>query len=493
MKFRLSFKIFLISLSVTIVCFASVTILFWISNDRFMGYIQQKEMARIEYLAETLVDFYKKNIGWGSLVGNLDLWNALMKTGWTEDEYILETRKEYSPIYDTPTIIVTYQRSNLPIPIWDPLNLGPRICLFDEHKEYIIGVNKIPIEECSLLPIELDKENIGWLGLGKGEKFFQPLEQAFRKDQTLIFLIMGGGFLFLLSLIVFLFSKHMLIPINRLVEASKALTKLNFKIRIPVKSSDEIGELINCFNEMAQKLEDYEKNQNQWLSDISHELRTPLSALLCEIELLQDGIRKADNESLVSLAHETKHLIRLVNDLRDLSLAETGELPMKKKLIKPLPILSQKINIFQKLFKSNDLSIVVDLEPAAADIQIIGDPDRLIQLFSNIFENAINHTEKPGVMKIKQGHNRDNIRFIFEDSGPGVPDEALPYLFNRLYRLDRSRSRTTGGSGLGLAICKSIVEMHKGKIRAQNVQGGGLMIEILLPIEPSPVILGRSI
>jgi two-component system sensor histidine kinase BaeS len=483
MKFNLSVKIFLVSLLVTISCVASMLVALKVSNDKFEDYIRLKEMDKLGYLTDTLVTFYAENEGWASLKENRGLWSSLLESGWTERDSVTTVRERPEAITDDFTIMVIYQSGTYPVPIWDPSNLGPRIGLFDEEKKFIVGISSdIQIEECSLLPIDIAEKTVGWLGLREGPRLSHPLDQSFIRNQSIIFYIMGGTILFVLLVIAVLFSKHMLTPINRLSEGTNALTSLNFKVRIPVESSDELGNLAERFNKMAKKLEDYELNQQRWLSDISHELRTPLSVLIGEIEALQDGIRKADKASFKSLCDEARHLEKLVNDLHDLSLAEAGAVQIKREVIKPLPILTQAVDIFQNRFQSNDMSIEVDLDPKAADLKLIGDNDRLMQLFSNILENAINYTKKPGRLIIRQTNTEDLIKFIFQDSGPGVNEEALPRLFDRLYRSDPSRSRGTGGSGLGLAICKSLVEIHNGKINAQNVEGGGLMIEIVLPL-----------
>ena len=282
--------------------------------------------------------------------------------------------------------------------------------------------------------------------------------------------------------IAFLLSRHLLAPIKRLSEAAEALGDRNFSTRIPVVSKDELGTLAIRFNTMAEKLETYERNQQQWLSDISHELRTPLSVLIGEIEALQDGIRKPDKASLSSLCAEARHLSKIVNDLHYLSLSEAGTAPMEMNIIKPLPVLSQAIYFFQNRMVNNEMSVEVLLDPAAADLQMKGDRDRLMQLFTNLLENALNHTNKPGALTIRQTNSGRQLTIIFEDTGPGVSELALPRLFDRLYRADPSRNRKTGNSGLGLAICKTIVENHNGKILAQNSEKGGLKIEIRLPV-----------
>jgi two-component system sensor histidine kinase BaeS len=300
----------------------------------------------------------------------------------------------------------------------------------------------------------------------------------------MIIFITGGIILLASSLFALIFSRHLLRPIRLLADATKALTQRNFGIRIHVQSSDELGNLAERFNFMAKKMEDYEQNQLQWLSDISHELRTPLSVLIGEIEAIQDGVRKADEKSLKSLCDEAKHLEKLVNDLHTLSLAEAGAISMKMVSVKPISMLNEVLYHFKNRIEGSEMSLDVSLKPKSDELTVMGDPLRLVQLFSNIIENALIHTEKPGRLIIKQTNTKDKISLIFEDTGPGVPEESLPRLFERLYRTDSSRSRMTGGSGLGLAICKSIVELHHGTIQAQNGDEGGLKIEIMLPLEP---------
>ena len=364
-----------------------------VSNKKFDRYIQEKEGQRLQYLAEALVVFYSENGGWGSLKENFDLWDTILEKGWLKKELGNSPDNQETKEIDIITII--YQDNYMP-PVWDPLNLGPRICLLDENKKYIIGRNTDPIEKCSLLQIELEGKTIGWLSIKEGPKLYQPLDRAFQQNQLKLLYIIGGVYLFILISITFLFSKQILRPITQLSEATKKLGHLDFNTRIPVKSSDELGELAMQFNNMTQKLEDYERNQKQWLTDISHELRTPLSVLICEIDALDDGIRKPDKGSLTALGNEARHLMKLVNDLNDISLIEAGVHKLKRKLLKPLPILSEDVYVFQKRFKNHNMSIEFEFDETAADIQIQGEYDRLKQLFSNILENAIRHTKKPG-------------------------------------------------------------------------------------------------
>jgi two-component system sensor histidine kinase BaeS len=230
---------------------------------------------------------------------------------------------------------------------------------------------------------------------------------------------------------------------------------------------------------MAQTLEEYERLRRQWISDIAHELRTPLSVLRGEIEALKDGVRQVNRETLDSLYSEARYLSKIVNDLHELSLADTGALAIKKVPIDPVLILNETLGRFKQRFAEQRITILNKLENRPP-MTIIGDGDRLQQLFSNLLENTLRYADAPGTLKLGQERTENRLTLFLEDSGPGVPEEALDRLFDRLFRVDRSRSRTLGGSGLGLSICKSIAKALGGEIRAVNANSGGLRIEVEL-------------
>ena len=235
------------------------------------------------------------------------------------------------------------------------------------------------------------------------------------------------------------------------------------------------------FNVMAKTLEQSEQMRRQWLTDISHELRTPLSILRGEIEAMQDGVRETSRQNLDSLHSEAIYLSKIVNDLHDLSLAETGALPFNKKTVDPVQVLKETVRLFETRFAQHQIT-VFDQLVSDQKVALQGDADRLTQLFSNLFENALRYTDSPGSLRIWQTRGQNRLMLHIEDSGPGVPDESVERLFDRLYRVDHARTRARGGSGLGLTICKSIVEAHGGKISAANGQSGGLRFDIELPL-----------
>jgi two-component system sensor histidine kinase BaeS len=359
-----------------------------------------------------------------------------------------------------------------------------KISLFDLKKNLIAGA---PCDFDILgknvkTPVTVDGKTVAWLGIDLGPQEVHPKDQELMKGQINTFNAVGALTLLVSTIVLFFFSKHLLSPIEQLSSAMKALTDRCFGTRIPVKRNDEFGILATRFNTMARQLQEYDRNQQRWLSDISHELRTPLSVLIGEIEAFRDDVLKLDEASLRALGDEAKYLRRIVEDLHFISLAESTSLSMEKEPIRPLMVLTQAIYFFENRLKQKGVSIKVALAPAAVDLEIAGDRVRIRQVFSNLIENALQYMDKPGLLTVR-GHSEDGrLVIVFEDSGPGVPAHDLPHLFERLYKADPSRSRKAGGSGIGLAICKTIVNGHNGTIAARNAEGGGLMIEISLPI-----------
>jgi two-component system sensor histidine kinase BaeS len=232
---------------------------------------------------------------------------------------------------------------------------------------------------------------------------------------------------------------------------------------------------------MAQTLENYEKMRLQWLTDISHELRTPLAVLRGEVEALQDGVREPTPAHLASLHTEILGISRLVEDLHLLSMADSDRILMNKQQISACSVLKAVLESYRTRMDQCRITVHTRLDTVQS-VRIEGDADRLGQVFSNICENACKYVHSPGRLSISGQADDHVLTFRFQDSGPGVPEEALPRLFDRLFRVDASRSRDSGGSGLGLSICRHIIEKHGGRIWAQRSPRGGLSIGIQLPL-----------
>ena len=504
MKFTLPLKIFISFLVLSVLSVTTmVLVMRFFAVRSFEGYIHEKEMENLGYLVESAAKFYQENAGWDKLKTDPKLWMQLIgEIGDSAAPHPLEQPgkppmggSDFPPDGSHPSFppgqIPPPPRpdSGRPEPPQFPppggfglREMAPRISLFDRQKKIMAGPADDPAK-FYLLPVTLKGETIGWLGLhkGLGPRHLPQPDREFLYHQIRALYSTGIIILVLSALAAFGLSRHLLAPIQKLTRATASITSRDFNARVQVDTSDELGQLARDFNAMAQTLGAFEDRQKQWLSDISHEMRTPLTVMLCEIEAIQDGIHKADPASMASLHAEAEDLAGIVADLHTLSLSEAGALPMEKNPVLLSEVVQKTLGLFKTRFEQNGIKPTLALESGAGQT-VLGDEARLTQVFTNLFENVLRYANKPGTLQVRQIQAGDKLVISVEDSGPGVPEASLPRLFDRLYRVDQSRSRATGGSGLGLSISKAIVEAHGGTIRALNGLQGGLRVEIELPL-----------
>jgi two-component system sensor histidine kinase BaeS len=502
MKIKLSYKFFITFLltSVISVVLMVATMHFFLTKN-FMEFINKRDAGILNELVNVLNVEYQKHQGWNHLKNNNHLWRGLSAF----QRHRLNRTRSRPPFFGRPPPpdfgwerkppkhgpFRNFERRDFDKPPHSPPDFrrkmkppkhGPfrKIALFDAQKNLIIG-NMSPFKQHLTKAIIVAEKTVGWVGIKKKEHLSRHQDIEFLRRQAKAFYLTGFCVLLMTTLVAWWLSKHLLTPIQRLIEGTRALTSRQFNTKIEVHSSDELGQLANNFNIMAQTLEKYEKMRQQWLCDISHELRTPLAIIRGEIEAIQDGVRDFNRDALDSLHFEVQSISRIVEDLRELSAAETDTLSFKKENINPLLILRDTLKLFQTRLAQHNIQVQDDL-PMDDNITLQGDADRLIQLFSNLLENTLRYVDSPGTLRIEHEYMKTQIVLNFIDSGPGVPKESIGRLFERLYRVEQSRNRTKGGSGLGLAICKNIVEMHGGKITATNVPSGGLWIKIVFSL-----------
>ena len=283
------------------------------------------------------------------------------------------------------------------------------------------------------------------------------------------------------AMVVALFLSYRLLrPVRELTGAARQLAAGDLSQRVTVHGSDELATLGNTFNQMAASLQQAESQRRALTADIAHELRTPLAVQRAHLEALEDGIYDLTPENLRPIEEQTRLLSRLVDDLRTLALADSGQLELVRTST-DLPALVKRIT--------------TALEPRAADRQIHIqrslnescpalnlDAQRIEQILNNLLDNALRHTPAEGSISV--GLKVDNRQCILtvKDSGPGIPEESLPMLFERFYRADKSRSRAEGGTGLGLSIARKIAQAHGGDLTAANHPEGGAVFTLSLPI-----------
>jgi two-component system sensor histidine kinase BaeS len=325
---------------------------------------------------------------------------------------------------------------------------------------------------------------VGWLSISPPEFLSDQLDVQFQAQQSRTFWLIAVISIATAALMAVLLARHLLAPIRGLTKGARALTAGQFGARAQVTSSDELGQLAADFNILAETLEQNERARRQWVADISHELRTPLAVLRGEIEAIEDGVRPFDASSLKSIHGEVLRLAKLVEDLYELSLSDLGALNYRKEKTDLIEALDAALTAFSHRFAQQEISVTSSLNHDRP-ILVFADAQRLFQLFSNLLENSLRYTDSGGQLRVRCEETDKLAIMHFQDSAPGVSEEALPKLFERLYRVESSRNRARGGAGLGLAICKNIVAAHGGEITALSSPLGGLWIRIQLPLNSS--------
>jgi len=285
----------------------------------------------------------------------------------------------------------------------------------------------------------------------------------------LISLLALGGIAVFLSIV---FSRKMTRPIKALTSAAAAIEEGDLRSRVGTSGNDEIGRLSDAFNRMARKLEVQEALRKKLTSNIAHELRTPISAIRGELEGMIDGLISADKETLKSLYAEIGRLKSILNGIEDLSQAEASSLMIRKVHLHLQPFLRNITERFRKASMDKGVSLELSCDD---DLAVGADPDKLSQIIINLLSNALKATEKNGRVWVRAMSGGDKVRIEVGDTGCGIRDSDLPFIFERFYRASE------GGLGIGLTIVKELAEAHGGKITAQSSYGKGSVFTLLIP------------
>ncbi len=291
--------------------------------------------------------------------------------------------------------------------------------------------------------------------------------------------LIGGGVaiglaLFLSTILII----QILRPLRALSRATDRVAEGDMPDEVKLRTHDEVGRLGDSFNHMLESLKRSETVRQTMTADIAHELRTPVTIIQGTLEAILDGIYEASEESIGPIYEETLHLGRLIDDLRDLALAEAGELRLEKESVDIVELIQQ---VSETVFLSREdaPNLHLDMPTLLPRIQL--DRKRFRQVIANLLSNAVRHTPPDGDVTIKARRINGEVEMSVSDTGPGIKKEDLPHLFERFYRGDPSRGRSAG-SGLGLAIVKQWVEAHDGTIEVENRNSGGARFIIHLPV-----------
>lgn len=331
------------------------------------------------------------------------------------------------------------------------------------------------------IELRVDGDVVGYL-IAEGGMGFTHMDEQFlvsrlNRAALIAGLIAGGIALFLALFLTY----RLLQPVRHLTSAARNMAQGDLTQRVPVKGNDELAQLGLDFNRMADALQQAGEVRRAMTADIAHELRTPLAVQRASLEALQDGVYILTPDNLQPILEQNLLLSRLVDDLRTLALADAGQLPLERVQVDLAGLVGRLVEQFQPQATAQGAAIIYT-PPHRPLPELSLDPMRIEQILNNLLSNALRYTPENGQINLKLVQESKSVCMEVRDSGPGIPEDALPHVFERFYRADRSRARTEGGSGLGLAIARQLARAHGGEITATNSLQGGAVFTLNLPL-----------
>lgn len=365
--------------------------------------------------------------------------------------------------------------------------MNQRLRLADSHGNIIVDTaDRHPAgsltnnEITSAIPLLADGQIVGYL-MSEGGMGFTRNDESFLISRINRAALIAGVIAAAISLILaFSIAYRLLKPVRELTYAAEQLAKGDLSQRVNVQGNDELATLGSTFNQMADSLQKAEQSRRAMTADIAHELRNPLAVQRANLEALQDGLYPLNSESLDPILEQNQLLNRLVEDLRTLALVDAGQLQLEC-VPTDFPVLVKRVTErFETQSGSKQIEILFSADTPCSKIS--ADPGRVEQILGNLTTNAIHHTPEGGRIWIEIRCTSSLAILTLRDNGPGISPEALPYIFDRFYRADKSRSRSEGGTGLGLAIARQLAQAHGGSLTAANHPEGGAIFTLTLPI-----------
>ena len=478
MPFGITAKLFLALLLTNLATAIAVGVGVRLAFDRgFERYVQEREESRQQRLASAFAEAYREHGSWEFLRGKQDVWLELNHAA------------RPSP-RDLPPPIRIHDREpgdrfgeHRPGMGNGPLGGPPPGSVRDNDGQLIAGEMRAGETERAH-PILVNGRQVGTLVNPVRPTGFDMVDRRLQQAMGDASLGIAAVATLFSALAAFLLARMLLAPVRRLTAATRLLADGRYATRVESTSRDELGRLADDFNRLGHTLEKNESSRRAFMADVSHELRTPLAVLKGELEAVQDGVRAPDAEVIASLQAEVSRLNKLVDDLHEVALADVGGLAYHFENVDAGVLVRTAID--HAAGRLAAASLTAHVEAPARAICVRGDENRLAQLVGNLLENSMRYTDPGGEIRVSLERREAHALLAWEDSKPGVPADALPRLFERLYRVEPSRNRGAGGSGLGLSIAQSIVQAHGGRIEAKASTLGGVRIEVLLPLADAP-------
>ncbi len=476
-RFGLRFRLILGITAILALTTGSVALVAGYAAHRVAETIQrEQDFVRSNRIVWALGDFYHANDGWAGVQGFID--NVAFQSERqivvldADGNVVGDSRHWHHPRHwyhtDDRRRNDSGRRDGHDAPL-PPLHLFTTV-LFEDAPVGSVWVAPAEWEALFLL-----REG----SAGNDQPFSEPVLTLFAEAVNRALIMAGLIACALGVLLALLLSRRVLGSIGSLTAAARALAQGDLSGRAQVKGNDEIAELGQTFNDMADALEESERQRRVMVSDVAHELRTPLANIQGHIEALQDGLLEPDAATLDTVHQQAMHLNRLVDDLRLLAATEARELGLEPEPTTIGSIIERVAASFRPMADAGSVALATD---AAEPLPVLNiDRLRIEQVVGNLVDNAVRHTPPGGSVTIAAFQHNDGVRVVVADTGVGIPADALPHVFDRLYRADPSRGRTTGGTGLGLTIARQLVEAHGGTIWAESEAGAGSRFGFDLP------------
>lgn len=469
--------------------------IYWITTETFSSnfqeYIHRSEAQKLQPFMNALASRYQKDASWQWIQDDHREWRSIIHRHMFSSEgppFRPEGRRgpprnlneSGSASGETRAPRAPFSR---PPQGRSAFSFDPNVLLRDTEQNLIIG-RRESVDSATWLAIELNGKVVGELGLLRRSGLTDELDVFFVEQQKYTFAAFAVGMVFIALLVAILLANHFIKPLQRIGEGVNRLASGDYNQRLETDNTDELRQLASDINTLAEALDKAKQLRQSWIADISHELRTPVTILQGELEAMLDGVIETDREAILSLQAEALRLGSLINDLHELSLSDIGSLTCHKEPIDMVDCVSDFLNGNKNRIEQAGLTL--NLKSFDQAVMVLADEGRIEQLLGNLLQNTLRYTDAPGELNVSFEHRkRDNencLEIRWQDSSPGVSDEELSRLFDRLYRVEASRNREKGGAGLGMSISKSIVEAHSGNIQLHHSDLGGLEVKIILPI-----------
>lgn len=448
---RSKILIFFLIVSLSGVFLTSFSIFFGVENQ-FSDYLKKNREQNIDLIREEAINYYQQT----NELDNQQLVNLTHEQAMTENLFYKIYDNEENLLIDTTTMLG----------MMDGMGMHERNSADNDYasSSYPLQLNGNEVGSIQVVyPVRLVGAEVGFLGSIKQN------------------IVMAVIVIVLLSIVFsLLFSRQLTSGFHQLSNAIQQLRHHHWRVRVPLdKLTSDMKPLGESFNQLAETLSKEEKLREQFTADFAHELRTPLSTLRSQLEAYQDGIWEPTPQRLQQSHAELMRLVRLINELEKLIAVENPQLQLKVTAIDAGEIAGALERQFTPLFQEKGVALHIDKSEKAHWFR--GDHDRVIQVLTNIVNNALQYTLAGKNVSLTIAQTGKQVDFKVNDEGTGISDEDIPYLFERFYRGDKSRDTKTGGIGIGLSIVKALVDAHQGEINVESEAGAGTTVTVSFP------------